>query len=386
MPAPVRGNVDQADRPPRRGQQGGAGPRSSPARSASPTPSRSARCRRSSTPATSSSPRGAACTARPCRARCRTSSCSRSATRSAWRRSSPPATSRWPCRPGTSCRRCCAATRSSGSRPSTRRRWATRWPRCSSPAACPTACCNLVQCDGPTAFDGPRAGARRGARRQGRLHRLVGGRLAHRRARAGATCQSPCLELGGKNPLVVMPDADLDLAVEGALFSGFGTAGQRCTSLGTVIVHESRPRRVHAAASPRAVEEAAIGDPTEDVLYGPMIHERFPERFEDWLGLIRDHHTVLGLDGHRADHAPTTRASGFVGDPDAGIYCHPTIVDGVTARRRALLDRDVRPDRRRGDVLATSTRRWSWRTATATGSRRRSTRTTRSRRSGSASG
>ena len=36
-----------------------------------------------------------------------------------------------------------------------------------------------------------------------------------------------------------MPDADLDLAVEGALFSGFGTAGQRCTSLGTAIVHES---------------------------------------------------------------------------------------------------------------------------------------------------
>ncbi len=58
----------------------------------------------------------------------------------------------------------------------------------------------------------------------------------------GALCgrhlQSPCLELGGKNPLVVMPDADLDLAVEGALFSGFGTAGQRCTSLGTAIVHD----------------------------------------------------------------------------------------------------------------------------------------------------
>ena len=51
--------------------------------------------------------------------------------------------------------------------------------------------------------------------------------------------QSPCLELGGKNPLVVMPDADLDLAAEGALFSGFGTAGQRCTSLGTVIVQDS---------------------------------------------------------------------------------------------------------------------------------------------------
>ena len=39
--------------------------------------------------------------------------------------------------------------------------------------------------------------------------------------------------------MVVTPNADLDLAVEGALFAGFGTAGQRCTSLGTVICHES---------------------------------------------------------------------------------------------------------------------------------------------------
>src|ERR1700754_3420300 len=55
----------------------------------------------------------------------------------------------------------------------------------------------------------------------------------------GRHLQSPCLELGGKNPLVVMDDADLDLAVEGALFSGFGTAGQRCTSLGLAVVHEA---------------------------------------------------------------------------------------------------------------------------------------------------
>src|SRR5918993_1863217 len=57
----------------------------------------------------------------------------------------------------------------------------------------------------------------------------------------GRHLQSPCLELGGKNPMVVMDDADVDLAVEGALFGGFGTAGQRCTSLGTAIVHESIP-------------------------------------------------------------------------------------------------------------------------------------------------
>src|SRR5262245_63247579 len=89
----------------------------------------------------------------------------------------------------------------------------------------------------------------------------------------GRHLQTPCLELGGKNPLVVMPDADLDLAVEGALFSGFGTAGQRCTSLGTVIVHES----VHddfLARFVNATETAPIGDPMQDVLYGPMMSER----------------------------------------------------------------------------------------------------------------
>src|ERR1700754_3442342 len=55
----------------------------------------------------------------------------------------------------------------------------------------------------------------------------------------GRHLQSACLELGGKNPMVVMDDANVPLAVEGALFGGFGTAGQRCTSLGTAIVHES---------------------------------------------------------------------------------------------------------------------------------------------------
>src|SRR4051795_3242046 len=109
----------------------------------------------------------------------------------------------------------------------------------------------------------------------------------------GALCgrhlQSPCLELGGKNPLVVRADADLDLAVEGALFAGFGPAGQRCTSLGTVTVNE----RVHddfLGRYARAVAEAPVGDPFAEVVYGPMISERFAERFEGWLDLVRDHH------------------------------------------------------------------------------------------------
>ena len=47
------------------------------------------------------------------------------------------------------------------------------------------------------------------------------------------------LELGGKNAMVVMDDADLELVVEGALFGAFGTAGQRCTSTSRLVVHRA---------------------------------------------------------------------------------------------------------------------------------------------------
>jgi alpha-ketoglutaric semialdehyde dehydrogenase len=192
----------------------------------------------------------------------------------------------------------------------------------------PDGVLNLVEADGPATFEGLER-----ALEEGVLDKVGFTGSSDVGREIGALCgrhlQSPCLELGGKNPLVVMPDAQLDLAVEGALFSGFGTAGQRCTSLGTVIVHES----VHdefVRRFTRAVEEAPIGDPTADVLYGPMIHERFQERFLGWLELIRDHHSVSGSSATGRITSANPR-EGFVGDPDAGLYCHPTIVDGVTA-------------------------------------------------------
>src|ERR671924_470073 len=104
-------------------------------------------------------------------------------------------------------------------------------------AGFPAGTFQLVLADGPETF----AGMER-ALEVGVLDKVgftgsseVGRRIGEL---CGRNLQSPCLELGGKNPLVVMPDADLDLAVEGALFSGFGTSGQRCTSLGTAIVRE----------------------------------------------------------------------------------------------------------------------------------------------------
>src|SRR5438105_6065407 len=193
-------------------------------------------------------------------------------------------------------------------------------------AGLPEGVLNTVQADGPATFEGlgkalyQRLVDKVGFTGSSEVGRRIG-------ELCGSHLQSPCLELGGKNPMVVMDDADLDLAVEGALFGGFGTAGQRCTSLGTAIVHE----RVHDEFLRRfvsAVERAPIGDPTRDVLYGPMIDDRFLLRLEGFLELVRDHHAVHGSTGVGRITAANPRA-GFVGDPKRGLYAHPTIVSGV---------------------------------------------------------
>src|SRR5207249_9511159 len=140
---------------------------------------------------------------------------------------------------------------------------------------------NMVLSEGPVAFEGLEQ-----ALAEGLVDKVgftgssdVGRRIGEL---CGRHIQQPCLELGGKNPLVVTPDAELDLAVEGALFAGFGTAGQRCTSLGTVIVHEDMHdeflRRFDAA-----LRAAPVGSPGQDVLYGPLLDEKFAVSYEDIL-------------------------------------------------------------------------------------------------------
>jgi acyl-CoA reductase-like NAD-dependent aldehyde dehydrogenase len=193
-------------------------------------------------------------------------------------------------------------------------------------AGVPGGVLGIVQAEGEQAF----AGLER-ALGQGLLDKVgftgseaVGTRVGEL---CGLHLQAPCLELGGKNPMVVMDDADLDLAVEGALFAGFGTAGQRCTSLGTAIVqagvHDEFVRRLD-----ERLRAAPVGDPTADVLYGPMLGERFAERFEGWLELIGDHHGVHGSTATGRITAERPR-EGFVGDPEAGLFYHPTFVTGV---------------------------------------------------------
>jgi acyl-CoA reductase-like NAD-dependent aldehyde dehydrogenase len=155
----------------------------------------------------------------------------------------------------------------------------------------------------------------------------------------GRYLQTACLELGGKNPLIVTPSADLDLAVEGALFSGFGTAGQRCTSLGTVIVHVS----VHEQFVTRfnaAVAKARVGNPTQDVLMGPMMDSKFADRYEEFLGWIQQHHTVQAASGKITNDNPR---DGFIGDPSTGLYYHPVVVDGVRPGDRIFMEETFGP-------------------------------------------
>jgi alpha-ketoglutaric semialdehyde dehydrogenase len=184
----------------------------------------------------------------------------------------------------------------------------------------------VVHADGPAAFDGISA-----ALDDGLVDKIgftgstaVGRRIGEL---AGRHLQSACLELGGKNPLVVAADADVDLAVEGALFSGFGSAGQRCTSLGTAFVHTSvYDEFVQKLAA--AVAAAPVGDPTRDVLYGPLINESYLTNFAKWLDLVQAHHSVHGSTGTGRITAANPR-EGFVGDPERGLYVHPTVVAGI---------------------------------------------------------
>ncbi len=98
------------------------------------------------------------------------------------------------------------------------------------------------------------------------MGRQVGPKLAARFARA-------ILELGGNNAAIVAPSADLDLTLRGVAFAAMGTAGQRCTTLRRLIVHES----VYNAFVPRlkaAYASVAVGDPgATGTLIGPLIDQ-----------------------------------------------------------------------------------------------------------------
>jgi aldehyde dehydrogenase (NAD+) len=146
----------------------------------------------------------------------------------------------------------------------------------------------------------------------------------------GRNLQNPCLELGGKNPLVVTPDANLEAAVEGSLWAAFGTAGQRCTSLGNLILHEDIKEKFMTLFLEK-MRKIKIGDPrSNDVFYGPLISEKFlNNHLKNISTLIEKHHKVLTTQNGRISQ--DTSWSHFGGNSSAGLYVFPTVVDNVQA-------------------------------------------------------
>jgi aldehyde dehydrogenase (NAD+) len=141
------------------------------------------------------------------------------------------------------------------------------------------------------------------------MGRAIAPRIAARLGRS-------LLELGGNNAGVVAPSADLDLVVRGVLFAAVGTAGQRCTSLRRLIVHESIADEVveRLAAAYRSVP---IGDPRDPgTLVGPLVTGEAFGRMEAALGQARADGGEIVVGGQRA-HADTW--------PDAW-YAEPAIV------------------------------------------------------------
>lgn len=124
------------------------------------------------------------------------------------------------------------------------------------------------------------------------------------------------LELGGNNAMIVAPSADLDLAVRAIAFSAVGTAGQRCTSLRRVFIHESiseilLPRLI------KAYETLPIGSPLDDkTLVGPLIDQAAFDNMETALMKAKEAGGVIHGGG---------RALGEL-YPDAA-YVHPAIVE-----------------------------------------------------------
>jgi acyl-CoA reductase-like NAD-dependent aldehyde dehydrogenase len=145
---------------------------------------------------------------------------------------------------------------------------------------------------------------------------------------AGRNLLHPTLELGGKNPLVIMRDADLESAVDGALWASFGTAGQRCTSAGNLIIDAP----IYDAFKERflaAVRQVRIGNPLThpDVFYGPFINERFLTNWEKHYTWGREDGATLLYGSGRI--SANNRPEGFVGDPDAGYFGWPTVWENV---------------------------------------------------------
>jgi alpha-ketoglutaric semialdehyde dehydrogenase len=132
------------------------------------------------------------------------------------------------------------------------------------------------------------------------------------------------LEMGGKNIIIVMEDANLDLAVDGAVWGGFGTTGQRCTAASRVAVH----KKVYAEFVEKfvsRVKSLKVGDgldPTTEM--GPSINEQQIKTVMKYVQIGKEEGAKLATGGHRLESGPFAR----------GWFHEPTVFTDCDARMR----------------------------------------------------
>lgn len=134
------------------------------------------------------------------------------------------------------------------------------------------------------------------------------------------------LELGGKNPLIVMDDANIDLAVEGTLFGAFGTAGQRCTATSRLLVHRDIYHELTDKLISR-VEKFRIGNPLdENIDMGPVINRRAKDTILSYIASGVDEGGNLLTGGHALEG----------GEYSKGNFIEPTIIETRHGTRISL--------------------------------------------------
>jgi aldehyde dehydrogenase (NAD+) len=147
--------------------------------------------------------------------------------------------------------------------------------------------------------------------------------------RAGKRLKRLSLELGGKNAISVMADADLDLAVDGIIWSAFGTTGQRCTACSRLVVDE----KVADVLVGKLVDRASklrLGpglEPTTDV--GPLINSKAVDKVGGYVEVGAGEGARLVTGGQRANRDKAL---------ENGNFFQPTIFDGVKPMVELPLD------------------------------------------------
>jgi aldehyde dehydrogenase (NAD+) len=130
------------------------------------------------------------------------------------------------------------------------------------------------------------------------------------------------LEMGGKNAILVMDDANLDLAVEAITWSAFGTTGQRCTATSRLIVQSDiKPRLIDALAAKARTLKLGDGlDETVDV--GPLVNRKAREKVESYMSVAQNEGVKILCGGQRPADMPK------------GYFFLPTLLDSVTPDKR----------------------------------------------------